>query len=156
MDFKKDFPMLSSKISYFDNAATTFKPRSVINSVSDYYENYCANAHRGDYDISRIVDDKLLEVRKKTAKFINAEKTEEIVFTSGATEGLNLVIKGFFKDYLKSGDEVLITKAEHASLVLPWFEVAGKNGAIINYIDLESDLSVTMENVKKAITKKLR
>lgn len=156
MDFKKDFPMLSSKISYFDNAATTFKPRSVINSVSDYYENYCANAHRGDYDISRIVDDKLLEVRKKTAKFINAEKTEEIVFTSGATEGLNLVIKGFFKDYLKSGDEVLITKAEHASLVLPWFEVAGKNGAIINYIDLESDLSVTMENVKKAITKKTK
>ncbi len=153
MDFKKDFPMLGTNTIYLDNCATTLKPLSVIEEVSNYYKKYSANAHRGDYDISRIVDDKLLEVRKKTANFINAEKENEIVFTSGATEGLNMVIKGFFKNYLKANDEVLTTKAEHASLILPWFDVVKKNGAIINYIDLTDDLTVTMENVKKAITK---
>lgn len=153
MDFKKDFPMLSTNTIYLDNCATTLKPLSVIDEVSNYYKKYSANAHRGDYDISRIVDDKLLEVRKKTANFINAEKENEIVFTSGATEGLNMVIKGFFKNYLKAKDEVLTTKAEHASLILPWFDVVKKNGATINYIDLTDDLTVTMENVKKAITK---
>ena len=156
MDFKKDFPMLNKSIIYFDNCATTLKPKSVINEVSNYYENYSANAHRGDYDISRIVDDKLLEVRQKTADFIGAETSSEIIFTSGATESLNMVIKGFFKAYLKTGDEVLTTKAEHASLILPWFDIVKKNGAVINYIDLEDDLTVTMENVKKAITKKTK
>lgn len=156
MDFKKDFPMLNKSLIYLDNCATTLKPTSVINAVSDYYENYSANAHRGDYDISRIVDDKLLDARQKTANFINAKSSKEIIFTSGATESLNMVIKGFFKDYLKSKDEVLTTKAEHASLVLPWFNVAKKNGAIINYIDLNDDLTLDIENVKKAITKRTK
>ncbi len=156
MDFKKDFPMLGTNTIYLDNCATTLKPLSVIDEVSDYYKKYSANAHRGDYDISRIVDEKLLEVRKKTASFINAESQNEIVFTSGATEGLNMIIKGFFKNYLRSKDEVLTTKAEHASLILPWFDVVRKNGATINYIDLTDDLTVTMENVKKAITKKTK
>lgn len=153
MNFEKDFPMLNKNIIYLDNCATTLKPNSVIDEVSNYYKNYCANAHRGDYDISRIVDEKLLEVRKKTAKFINSEKNEEIIFTSGTTESLNFVIKGFFKNYLKSGDVILTTKAEHASLILPWFDIVKKNGAKIEYIDLEDDLTVTMENVKRAITK---
>lgn len=153
MNYKNDFPMLQKDIIYFDNCATTLKPNSVIDEVSNYYKDYSANAHRGDYDISRIVDDKLLEVRGKTAKFINAESSSEIIFTSGTTESLNIVIKGFFKDYLKAGDEVLTTKAEHASLILPWFDVVKKNGATINYIDLKEDLTLTMENIKKAITK---
>lgn len=153
MDFKKDFPMLSSNLVYLDNCATTLKPRSVIDEVSKYYEEYSANAHRGDYGISQIVDDKLLDVRKKTAKFINAEKESEIIFTSGATEGLNIVIEGFFKDYLNAGDEILTTKAEHASLILPWFDIVHKNGAKISYIPLNDDLTVSFENVKKAITK---
>lgn len=153
MNFKEDFPMLRDNLTYLDNCATTLKPNSVIDEVSNYYRNYCANAHRGDYDISRIVDDKISSVREKVRKFINASSSSEIVFTSGATEGLNMVIKGFFKDYLKAGDEVLTTKAEHASLILPWFDVVNKNGAIINYIDLEDDLTITMDNIKKAINK---
>ena len=147
MDFKKDFPMLNKSLIYLDNCATTLKPTSVINAVSDYYENYSANAHRGDYDISRIVDDKLLDARQKTANFINAKSSKEIIFTSGATESLNMVIKGFFKDYLKSKDEVLTTKAEHASLVLPWFNVAKKNGAIINYIDLNDYFNMVTKKI---------
>lgn len=156
MDFKKDFPILNTGIIYLDNAATTLKPLSVINDMEDYYLNYPANAGRGDYDISRIVDDKLSEVREKVKTFINADKKENIVFTSGTTESLNIIIKGFFKDYLKSGDEVLTTKAEHAALILPWFSIAKKNGAVIKYIDLNKDLTLSFENVKKAITKKTK
>lgn len=153
MDFEKDFPMLNNDLTYLDNCATTLKPKSVIDEISLYYEKYCANAHRGDYSISQIVDDKILNVRKMASKFINADSTNEIIFTSGATEGLNMIVKGFFKDYLKSSDEILTTKAEHASLILPWLDIVNKTGAKINYIPLESDLSVTLENVKKMITK---
>ena len=102
MDYKKDFPMLNKGIVYLDNSATTFKPKCVIDEVSKYYSSYSANAHRGDYNISQIVDDKLNNVREETKKFINAKKACEIVFTSGATESLNFIIKGFLKDYLKN------------------------------------------------------
>ena len=156
MDYKKDFPMLNKGIVYLDNSATTFKPKCVIDEVSNYYSSYSANAHRGDYNISQIVDDKLNNVREETKKFINAKKACEIVFTSGATESLNFIIKGFLKDYLKSGDEILTTKSEHASLILPLFEVANKKEVVINYIDLNPDLTVSLENVKKKITKKTK
>lgn len=153
MDFKKDFPMMNKDIIYFDNGATTLKPNTVIDEISNYYRNYSANAHRGDYDISRIVDEKYENTRNKVAEFINADSTSEIVFTSGATESLNLAIKGFLTNYLKAGDEILTTKAEHASIILPLFDVSKRTGARINYIDLNDDLTVTIENVKKAITK---
>ena len=156
MDFKKDFSILNTDITYLDNAATTLKPVSVVNEISDYYLKYPANANRGDYDISRIVDDKLNEVREKVKLFINANKKEEIIFTSGTTESLNIIIEGFFKSYLKAGDEILTTKAEHAALILPWFNVASKNGSIVKYIELNDDLTLSMENVKKAITKKTK
>lgn len=153
MDFKKDFPMMNKGIIYFDNGATTLKPNTVIDEISNYYRNYSANAHRGDYDISRIVDEKYENTRNKVAEFINADSASEIVFTSGATESLNLAIKGFLTNYLKAGDEILTTKAEHASIILPLFDVSKRTGARINYIDLNDDLTVTIENVKKAITK---
>lgn len=156
MNYKDDFKMLNKDIIYFDNSATTFKPNSVIKEVNDYYENYSVNASRGDYDLSLLVDDKILNVRKKVAKFINAKSANEIVFTSGATMSLNMIIEGFFKSYLKSGDEVLTTKSEHASLILPLFNILSKNGAIINYIDLEDDFSVSLKKVKDKINKNTR
>ena len=154
MDYKKDFPILNNDIIYFDNAATTLKPQCVIDEVVDYYKSYSANAHRGDYKISQIVDDKLNLARQKVKEFINADEKEEIVFTSGATESLNIIIKGFLKNYLKSQDEILTTKAEHASLVLPLFNITKQNGAIVKYITLDYNLKVTLENVKKSITNK--
>ena len=153
MDFNKDFNILSSGVIYLDNCATTLKPNSVVNAVSDYYMNYSANAHRGDYDMSRKVDDKINETRDKVARFINAKSSKEIVFTSGATESLNMIIKGYFLNRLDKDDEILSTKAEHASLILPWFEVAKKKGCNVIYIDLKDDLKVTLANVKKAVTK---
>lgn len=156
MDFKKDFPMLNRDIIYFDNGATTFKPRQVIEAMDDYYENYTANAHRGDYDISLKVDMAYEGVRDKVKKFINAKSREEIVFTSGATESLNMIANGFFKNILEPGDEILITNSEHASNVLPWFNLTRTNGVNVGYIPLDSTFHVTLENVKRAVTAKTK
>lgn len=146
-----DFPMLDNNLIYFDNGATTFKPNSVINAITDYYKNYSANAHRGDYTISYKVDVAYENARKKVANFINAD-FEEVVFTSGSTESLNMIEEGFFKYLLESGDEILITKSEHASNVLPWFRLAKTNNCVIKYIDLDENLHVTMDNVINSIT----
>ncbi|MBQ9012756.1 MAG: cysteine desulfurase [Bacilli bacterium] len=153
MNIYDDFSILSSGIIYFDSAATTLKPKMVINEINDYYSKYSSNAHRGDYDIARIVDEKIDHARESIKKFINAKKTEEIVFTSGTTESLNLVIKGFLKKYLKENDEVLTTKAEHASLLLPLFNISKENKSKIKYINLKEDLSLDMDDLKNKINK---
>ncbi len=154
MDIREEFPMLvnNKDLIYFDNGATTFKPKLVIDSIRDYYENYTSNAHRGDYNISLKTDMKYEATRKKVKEFINAERVEEIVFTSGTTESLNMIVKSYFKNFLTKGDEVLITKSEHASNVLPWFDLAKEIGINVKYIELDNDLKVTLENVKNAIT----
>lgn len=154
-EYRYDFPMLRNDIIYLDNGATTFKPDVVIDAITDYYKNYSANAHRGDYTISYKVDINFENARKKVADFINAD-FDETIFTSGSTESLNMITNGFFKNLLEPGDEVLLTKSEHASNVLPWFKLAKENGIIINYIDLDENLHVTMENVINAITKKTK
>ena len=148
---RSDFPMLKQDIIYLDNGATTFKPQKVIDSITEYYTKYSANAHRGDYEISYKVDIAYENARKKVAKFINA-KREEIVFTLGATESLNLIVNGFFKNIMEPNDEVLITLSEHASNVLPWFNLANTTGIKVNYIELDQNLHVTLANVKKSIT----
>ena len=154
-EYRYDFPMLNSDIIYFDNGATTFKPDSVIDAITDYYKNYSANAHRGDYTISYKVDVNYENARKKVADFINAD-FEETIFTSGTTESLNMIVNGFFKNILEPGDEVLITKSEHASNVLPWFKLSNEIGIKISYIDLDENLHVTMENVISSITPKTK
>ena len=150
-NLRNDFPMLNKDIIYFDNGATTFKPKCVIDSIVDYYSNYSANAHRGDYTISYKVDVMYENARKKVSDFINADY-EEVIFTSGTTESLNMIANGFFKNILEVGDEILITKSEHASNVLPWFNLANTLGCIIKYIELDSNLHVTMDNVISSIT----
>ncbi len=148
---REDFPMLNKDLIYMDNGATTFKPKSVIDATEYYYKDICANAHRGDYDIAYKVDVSYEEARKKVASFINANR-EEVVFTSGATESLNMIVNGFFAYNLEPGDEVLITLSEHASNVLPWFNLAKNIGIVVNYIELDNNLHITMNNVISAIT----
>jgi len=149
---RDDFPMLKQDIIYLDNGATSLKPQEVIDSIVDYYENYSANAHRGDYDISYKVDLEIDNTRELVRDFIGARKKEEIVFTSGTTDSLNLIVNGFFKNNLERGDEILLTKMEHASNIMPWFRVAQMTGAIIKYIPLDDDNFVTLENLKSVIT----
>lgn len=150
---RDDFPILKEDIIYFDSGATALKPQCVIDEITKYYSLYSANAHRGDYDISYKVDEKIAETRNLVKNFINAKNVEEIIFTYGATDSLNMVADGFFRLYLDEKDEILITKSEHASNVLPWFRLAKDIGCHIRYIDLDNDSYVTLENVKRAITK---
>lgn len=155
----KDFPILNKtmqnhRLVYLDNAATTFKPTAVLDSIKDYYENYCANTHRGDYDIAHIADVKYDEARQIVADFIGADKSE-VVFTAGASMSLNMIAYGYAK-FLQSGDEILITEAEHASNVLPWFTIAKEKGCIVRYIPLTKEGRLTIENVKKAMTDKVK
>ncbi len=150
---REDFPMLNEDYIYFDNGATTFKPNQVIQSVVDYYTKYTANSHRGDYDLSQKVDYLYESTRDVVKNFIKANNSKEIIFTSGTTMSLNMIVFGFMKYFLKPGDEVLITKAEHASNVLPWLELEKEIGIVVKYIPLDDNHKVTVENVKNSITK---
>ena len=138
---REDFPMLNNGLIYLDNGATTFKPVTVVNAILDYYTKYTANAHRGDYDISFKVDQAYEGARKKVANFINADY-EEVVFTSGTTDSLNMVANGFFRELLEPGDEVLITLSEmlsrltHLLSPLPWKKSSLFSSKSINLLAL--------------------
>lgn len=153
---REDFLMLQENLVYLDNGATTLKPVQLSTETSKYYNEYSANAHRGDYDISLKVDTLYEKTRKLVKELIHAERVEEIIFTSGATDSLNRIIFGYFKYHLQKGDEILLTKSEHASNVLPWFELAEEIGVTVRYIELDDHQKVTMEHVKKAITPKTK
>lgn len=149
---RSDFPILNKDMIYFDNSATTLKPWILSSKVSEYYNEYSANAHRGDYDISLKVDHDYEKTRSLVKEFIHAKSEKEIVFTSGTTDSINKIIFGFFKNHLKENDEILITKSEHASNVLPWFELEDQIGIKVKYIDLDEELKVSLDNLKKAVT----
>ena len=152
---RDDFEILGTGIIYFDNGATTFKPKILAEATSDYYNYYSSNAHRGDYTLSLKASMEYEKTREKVARLINAN-FNEIVFTSGTTDSLNKIIFGYFKNYLKKDDEVLLTTSEHASNLLPWFELADEIGIKIKYIDLDNEHKVILENVKKAISDKTK
>ena len=154
---REDFPILNnSNLIYFDNGATTLKPKCVIDVINDYNTKFTANAHRGDYKNSLIVDNLYEDARKNVKDFINAKETSEIVFTSGSTESLNMIVFGYFADRLKEDDEVLITESEHASNILPWYVLQEKLKIKVKYIKLNDKNEVTLEEVKNAITSKTK
>jgi cysteine desulfurase / selenocysteine lyase len=156
-----DYPMLNGQtmqgkpLIYFDNAATTFKPQTVIDAVVKYYTEQTANVHRGDYDLSYQVSEGYESARETVARFINAQP-REIVFTSGASAALNLVAYGWGQKYLKPGDVILSTEAEHASNILPWFKAAEVTNAIFEYIPLAENGELTLENFKAAMHNKVK
>lgn len=149
---REDFPMLEHDYIYFDNGATTFKPNKVIDAINDYYRNYTANAHRGDYDLSYKVDLEFENARNEVKRFINATHSESIIFTSGATEGLNMVVSGFFKHFLEANDEIILNQSEHASNVIPWFNLVNSNKCVIKYAPLDKDYKLTFESIRETIT----
>ena len=156
MNYKDEFNLLNSDVIYFDNGASSLKPKSVIDKMIEIYLNYPVNAHRGDYKMS-LITSKLYEDARETVKeFINARSTKEIIFTSGSTESLNQIIYGYFYNKLKKGDEVLITKSEHASNIIPWFDLENKIGIKIKYIKLNDDYSFNIDYLKEAINEKTK
>ena len=145
---REDFELLNTDIIYFDNSATSLKPKAVTNSISEYYDKYPMNAHRSDYSLSLKVSNMYEDVREKVKEFINASKKEEIVFTSGSTESLNMIINGYFKGKLSSNDEVILSKSEHASLILPFMNL----GVKIKYANLDEDYKLSLDNISQIVT----
>ena len=149
---REDFYLLKKDIIYFDNGATTLKPHVLPDAINDYYNNYSANAHRGDYDISLTVDNMYENTRKLVKEYIGAKSTKEIIFTSGTTDSINKIVFGYFKNTLKEGDEILLNKGEHASNVLPWFELADELKLKIKFIEPNERYELTLDNIEKQIT----
>ena len=122
---RKDFPILSKKVNgkplvYLDNAATTQKPIQVIKRIEQYYKTENANVHRGVHHLSELATQEYEKSREKIRQFINASKAEEIIFTRGTTEAINLVAHSFGKQFINEGDEIIITEMEHHSNIVPW------------------------------------
>ena len=151
---RQDFPMLQNKtmqgkpLVFLDNASTTFKPQCVIDEMNKYYLEMNANSHRGDYDLCYNMDVEVAKARIVIAEFINSD-TNEVVFTSGDTEALNLIAYGYALDNLKKGDQILLSISEHASNVLPWYRICELTGAQVVFAELENK-RVTVNSVKKA------
>lgn len=156
-EVRNSFPMIKNNkgMIYFDNSSTAFKPYSVIKAVEDYYLNYSVNYGRGEYDLSYLLDSKISNARKNIADFINASEYE-IVFTSNATDSLNLIAFGYGGKFLKKNDVILISEAEHASNVLPWIKIAEKTGAKIKYIPLGATGEIDLEALKELLQENVK
>ena len=150
---KKDFPILKNNITYLDSAATTQKPESVLRALQKFYEENNANPHRGAYKLSinatRVYD----EAREKVAQFINAENSNQIVFTRNATEALNLIAYSYGLNKIKKDDEILLSIMEHHSNLVPWQYVAKKTGAKLNYMYTNAEGKLTDEEIENKIKK---
>ncbi|WP_085994298.1 cysteine desulfurase [Oceanobacillus senegalensis] len=160
-EIKNQFPILEQSINghplvYLDNAATSQKPKVVIDALETYYRSYNANPHRGVHTLGMKATDAYEEAREKVKTFIHAKEVAEIIFTRGTTTSLNLVAQSYVREFLHEDDEILITEMEHHSNLIPWQQVAKKIGAKLTYIPLSPDGTIDLENVKKSITAKTK
>lgn len=147
--YKKDFPILKNKnLIYLDSSATSQKPKAVLDSILEYYQNYNANVRRGLYPIAEKATEKVEEVRRKVAKFINAKYPEEIIFTRNATEAINLVAYAFASQNIKRGDRVVTTIMEHHSNFVPWQQLCEVKGARLEVLDISDDGILILDEKK--------
>ena len=149
---RKDFPMIQNNpdLIYFDNAATSLKPQCVIDAVTDFYTKHTSNVHRGDYAIAAENDRLYDGTRNIIAKFINCDP-DEVVYTHNVTQSLNEVAYGLSRGYLKKGDVVLTTMAEHASVLLPWYRLEKEIGIKVEYIPTDKQTNIHIEDFRKAM-----
>ena len=148
---REDFPMLNNNLIYFDNGATTLKPKQVIESMNRYYLEHTSNIHRGDYDAALKTNMEYDQVRDIVASFVDCD-SREVIYTSGATMSLNLVVFGYMKKHLHKGDVVLLNKGEHASNILPWIRLQEEIGISIQFVPLNENYELTLDNIKKYVT----
>ena len=158
---RKDFPILSREVYgkplvYLDNAATTQKPLCVLDAMRDEYLNVNANVHRGVHYLSQQATNLHEEAREKVRAFINASKTEEVIFTRGTTEGINLVVSSFCDAYMQEGDEVIVSTMEHHSNIVPWQLQAAKKGIAIRVIPMNDRGELLLDEYEKLFTDKTR
>jgi len=158
---RSKFPILSRTVYnkplvYLDNAATTQKPLQVLDVMREEYLNANANVHRGVHYLSQRATDLHEAAREKVRAFINADKTEEIIFTRGTTEGINLVCSSFCDEFMQEGDEVIVSVMEHHSNIVPWQLQAAKKGIAIRVIPIDDDGNILMDEYKKLFTEKTK
>ena len=158
---REDFPILSREVYgkplvYLDNAATTQKPLCVLDAMRDEYLNVNANVHRGVHYLSQQATDLHEAAREKVREFINAKKIEEIVFTRGTTEAINLVASSFCESQMQPGDEVLVTEMEHHSNIVSWQLQAQKRGIVVRHIPITDDGQLCMDQMETLITEKTK
>ena len=155
------FPILNKKINnnklvYFDNAATTQKPIQVIESINKYYSEYNANIHRGIHTLAEKATQEYEKTRKTVSKFINSRSEKEVIFTRGTTEGINLIASSFVKNFIKKGDEIIISEMEHHSNIVPWQMICEENGIILKTINVFENGEIDLDNFKELISNKTK
>jgi cysteine desulfurase/selenocysteine lyase len=158
---RKDFPVLGRTVHgkplvYLDNAATSQKPRAVIDALVDYYERYNSNVHRGVHTLSMEATDRYEEARTKVARFINAPSPETVVWTRNTTEAINLVSHSWARATLQPGDEILATELEHHSNLVPWQQVAQQTGAVLRFIPMHQDFTLDLSDLDRLLTPRTR
>ena len=158
---RADFPILSREVYgkplvYLDNAATTQKPLCVLDAMREEYLNVNANVHRGVHYLSQQATNLHEAAREKVRNFINAPKTEEIIFTRGTTEGINLVVSSFCDEFMQEGDEVIVSTMEHHSNIVPWQLQASKKGIVIRVIPINDHGELILEEYEKLFTERTR
>ncbi len=160
-EIKSDFPTLNQKINgndlvYLDNAATTQKPNSVINSVNEYYKKTNSNIHRGVHTLSQEATEKYENARMKIAKFINSTTEKEIIFVRGATEAINLVANSYVRPLLQPNDQIIITEMEHHANIVPWQIICKEKEAELKILPMNSKGELIVDELEKIITKKTK
>ena len=158
---RKDFPILNKKVNnnklvYFDNAATTQKPNIVIDSLSNYYRNYNSNIHRGVHTLAEKATQEFEETRSFVKDFINAKSENEIIFTRGATEGINLISSSYCRGFLKKGDEIIISEMEHHSNIVPWQMISKEMGLKLKTISITKTGEIDLDNLKSLLNNKTK
>ncbi|MFF2459332.1 cysteine desulfurase [Peribacillus simplex] len=156
-EIRKLFPILDQEVNgqplvYLDSAATSQKPAAVIEAIEQYYRGYNSNVHRGVHSLGTKATDAYEGAREKVRKFINASSTEEIIFTRGTTTSLNTVARSYGGANIKEGDEIVISYMEHHSNIIPWQQLAKEKGAVLKYIPLQEDCTISLDDVRATIT----
>ena len=158
---REDFPILNEQVHgrqlvYLDNAATTQKPQVVIDAIAEAYSHWNANVHRGVHHLSQVATQNHEEARKKVAKLIHAQSEEEIIFTKGTTDSINMLARSFGDAMVGEGDEIIVSQLEHHSNIVPWQMLCERKGAVLKVIPLREDLSLDIEAFKGILNKKTR
>jgi len=158
---REEFPILNQSLNgkphiYFDNAATSQKPLSVINTISEYYETINSNVHRGIHTLSEKATEAYENSREKARSFVNAESTNEIVFVKGTTDGINLVATSFGNMLIGEGDEVIVSQMEHHSNMVPWQNLCSRKNAVLKYIPVNEAGELMMDEFKQMINEKTK
>jgi cysteine desulfurase/selenocysteine lyase len=159
---RADFPILAEKVhgdqplAYLDNAASTQRPRAVIQAMDEAYEQYYANVHRGIHTLSELSTEKFEGAREAVRQFINARSTLEIVFTSGTTSAINLVARSWGDANLKAGDEILLTEMEHHSNIVPWHQVAARTGCKVRFLPITEQGQLRLDLLDEYLTPRTR